>query len=242
MDISDEDLEVGPGDYLLSHKNPGFAVDLGAQYKYDKHWMFSASVLDLGIITMNENPQTFKFSGEAPWTGIDITRTLQENGSQEQIGEMVDSVYEKLNADITHDKYSYWLDPKIYLAGKYQYNENWHFGAVSRNEIFMKRFISSLTLTAIYRPTHWFHTLLSYSIMNNNFSNMGFGFKIGPFYATTDNIIGLIWSGHMANKVAPLMNGEAGEVWTSNTQTANFRFGFYIPIGCKPDPSKAMFY
>lgn len=241
MEVSNEEREFSASS-ILGFSNPGFALDLGAHHLYDKNWSFAASVLDLGFISAGDDAQVIRANGSAAWTGMDIPSTLENNGIGDQLAGEIDSVMENLNASVTDESYVYWLDPKIYLAAKYQYDDLYHFGVVSRSEIFMGRLISSLTFTGIYRPTDWFNTLLSYSIMNNSFTNLGFGFKIGPFYATTDNIIGLIWSGYMANKIGPLMDGEAGTVWTSSTQVANFRFGFYIPIGCEPSPEKGKFY
>jgi hypothetical protein len=110
--------------------------------------------------------------------------------------------------------YSSNLPAQIYLAGEYVFNDNFVFNGLFSGRIINSQFFPSYTVAGGYQIHEKLQTKLSYSIINNTYTNIGVGFtgSLGRFqvYLLADNLPGLI---------KPL-----------ETRFMNFSFGFNVAL------------
>lgn len=228
--IFEEDTTIAEPDVMdivMNGKNKGLGIDIGAVYQYSEKINFYGSILDLGFIRWKDNPQTLKVKGTILFDGWDITHYLQENDSlnEEIQDQRVDSIINLFDAQHQVDKYTSYLNPKIYLGGTYKLNDMFTVGAHLRGELFQHTFHTSMTASGMANVKKWFSASLSYSYLNNSYNNIGAGIvlKGGPaqFYIVTDNVVGFIWP--------------------QSTRNFNIRMGVNMIFGCKKN-SKAMLF
>ncbi len=240
IDVLDDDMDAT---FFSGTNNKGFAFDLGATYQLDEKTTFYASILDIGGIKWNNS---YEISQDASfdWLGGDFSQSGNSNYPKHPDdtadpndvvvpGQIYYREFEDVLEDVTDaltdefkfkDKtgsYSRALPTKIYLGGSYKLNERVNVGAVSRTEIFNGKLRPSLSLSANTRVIRNFSASVSYSMVNNSYTNVGAGIaaKLGPFqiYAVSDNILA--------------MN-------PNTAQTANIRFGMNLMFGCKKKSKK----
>ncbi len=203
---------------LFNSKNKGFSIDLGAKYIYNNKITLYASLLDFGFIRYKQ-ADGVKAKGEFYFDGWNIQPLLQKNDSitDKQIDNFRDSVIRIFNPQLVNGPYTYWLTSKLYVGGTYQFNEKYSASLLLRNEYFLRRVHSALTLHGQAKLTKWFSTNLSYTIQNNSFNNVGLGFALKfaffQWYMVSDNVLGFIWP--------------------QSTQNINLRMGMNLIFGCK---------
>ncbi len=211
---------------MMNSKNMGFGLDIGAVYEYNSKITLYGSIIDLGFIRWKDNPQTIKVNGTLLFDGFDITHYLQEDDSLNEaiLDQRLDSVIQLFQQEHQVEKYSSYLNPKIYLGGTFKLNDMYTVAAHVRGEMFQQRFLTSITLSGLANLKKWFSASLSYSILNNSFNNVGAGivFKGGPaqFFVVTDNVIGIIWP--------------------QSTRNLNVRLGINMLFGCNKKTSDAL--
>ncbi|WP_421921210.1 DUF5723 family protein [Marinifilum sp.] len=214
-------------DFFLNTDNKGFAVDLGMSYQMDEKTTLYASVLDIGAINWKSNGYEFVQDGSFTYNGADWSQSGNSNDPnyreiEDVFDDLVDDIEDEFRVSDLVGSYAVALPTKIYLGGTHQIHKKMNVGALSRTEIFNGKVQSSLTLSANARFLRNLSTSLSYSVLNNSYTNIGFGLaaKLGPlqFYTVTDNVIAAIKP-----------NG---------AQLANVRFGFNFLFGCKNKKKK----
>jgi len=214
--------------YLLS-KNRGYGVDLGAIYKFDDRITFNASIVDLGFINWKANSKLFSVERSIYWSGVSITN--EEVGEAfANLGDSLLSIVEKaygLNPVVAGDRYIISLPTKLYLGATYQLHPKVLFGAVNRTMLLKNRPHTSFTLSANLKPVKFLNTTIVYSMMDNTYNNLGFGFALGnrgaQFYMLFDKI--------------PLTFAKLnGAPIPYSGRTFTTQFGFNVIFGCKPPP------
>lgn len=186
------------GDYLFYGGSFGLGVDLGATYKLDDQFSFSASVLDLGYMKFDRNFTNYS-NDNVKWTfeGIDAFAFKDMDNQQvnDRLNEIVDSLLKKF--DITESWHSYktTMTAKIYLAGTFKLSEDEKVGAILRSEIINKKWRPSFTATYYRQIFDEFGVIGSLTIANRSYTNIGVGayYNYAPvqIYFVTDNIPGL---------------------------------------------------
>ncbi len=181
--------------YLLNKKNRGFAADLGATYKYNDTWKFSASIIDLGYIKWKEDLKNFKtVAGKYEFSGVDLIRFI--NDTTANLEAVLDSIGETFKTSETSDAYTTYLPTHVYLGANYNINEKSFAGALIHTEFFKKTIQPSVTLSYNLQVGRHLSTSLSYSYLNHTFDNVGVGLAVNvgavQLYTVTDNLIGLI--------------------------------------------------
>ncbi len=191
--------DVTLGEMLFTSWNPGMAFDLGATYKMDDQWTFSASVLDLGWITYNRWLKTYS-NDNVVWTykGVEATQFdgMTDDQRDDRIEEIKDSLIDMFQLDESVQPFSVTLTAKIYLGANYQLSDIENVSALLRTEIFHNVWRPSLTLS-YYRQLHEnFGITGSYTIANRSYANFGLGLVVDAapvqIYLVTDNIVGLV--------------------------------------------------
>lgn len=236
-DIDFSLFEGTDASFLLEHgNNIGFAVDLGAEYRFGDRATVSASVIDLGFIKWKEDVYSFMQDGKFEFTGVDIGDGLLnddfDSTMDAQFDNLGDSIVDIFELKSSNDPYTTWLPTKIYIGGTYTITPYLNVGLLSRSEIYNGKLRQSLTLSANTLLANFFSLSLSYSMMNYSYNNLGIGMAIrgGPLqlYFVTDRIpfrySTLEFSDNGSTTNIPMFFDQ---------RTLNFRFGLNLTFGCK---------
>lgn len=214
--------EVRPENLSPNSDNPGFAIDLGGEYKVNDKIEVSASLLNLGSITWKsdlKNYATEDPSNEIVFNGFDISEYFTQGElNQDRINKVMDSIKDEFGIVENTAKYKTPLPSFLNIAGTYHLTTHDHFGLLFRHQ-FLKD-LGWTTATLGYTRSFGRNVNLSItnSIIESSFINPGVGFaaNLGPvqLYMLTENII------------APIN--------LKTTKMFVFRFGVNLVFGKKP--------
>jgi len=204
---------------IFGVKNPGFALDIGFNYRPVEKVIVSASVLDLGFIRWRNSTYNFKQEIDYSFKGVEYTL----DDDWDPIEGLLDSLKDVTKIKTSQNKYTSYLSSRVYLGAAYELSEKVRFGGVFRTRIHHYKFYNEFTVSANYQPFNMLSGTLSYSIVGHNYMNLGLGLSVrgGPFnfYFITDQ--------------AP-----SAYFWPQEFSSLNFRFGFNLVFGCDPSGSK----
>jgi hypothetical protein len=205
--------EIDPAGYILNRGNPGFALDLGAIYRYTDRVTFSASLLDLGLIRWKTDLNNVRGQGAYAYVGQNL---VAEFLTETYVQEVIDSITAQVEVTTAQEPYTYYIPAQLFLAGSYRYSDRVAFGLVNRNVIFTSKVHSSFTLSARADLAERFLGTLSWSYLNNSILNVGVGLayhgKGFQIHAVTDNLLGFFFP--------------------FDTRTLNLRLGMNLMLGC----------
>ncbi len=207
------DESVSAMQLILNRKNPGFAADFGIVYPYNDKIELSASVLDLGFIRWRSHLNTIKGSGDFIYEGP-LGDTINTDNYGDELRE---SFLDSMNVEVSPDKYTTFLPPRILAGGTYKISDALKAGVHGEAIFHPSKVIPSLTGSLHYEPIRNIWLTASYTIQYYTLTNVGLGLVLGrnpvQFYIMSDNVPGLIW---------PMA-----------TRNVNLRFGLNINLGCK---------
>ena len=141
--------------YMKAYQNPGFAVDLGINYRINKKSSFSASVRDLGIIWYNDNGMTLSENQKYNYIGFDLVHAVRfnEEPGYENPMYLIDLVKDSIR-NVWHPKvvksgFASALATKTVLHFQYQSSEILSYGVTNQSAFQKNNFQNILTLTAM---------------------------------------------------------------------------------------------
>ena len=186
LDSLDSDLDV---DELLNiamkKKNIGFALDLGVNYNVNDRFSISASALDIGFINWKDGVFNLSNDSEYDFSGVEKTEwnTGADADSTGFMDMLLDSIRHTFTIESTNEPYMSLLTGKILFGLNYKLGKNLDIGVLSYTEIYRSKFFPRLTLSANFRPIRMLNFSFSYSVLNQEYNNMGFGLslKLLPF-------------------------------------------------------------
>ncbi len=221
--------------------NYGIAIDFGVTKDFKNGLSLSASIEDFGYIRWKSDPHNFSLVGDESndggisFEGVDMTdlgfaSTLGINDSTESNSNFdPDSIKNYFDFKYSQNAYTQVLPSKLYLGVKYNINEKITIGAVGRLEKLTYGLRPSATASVNFKPWKRGQFTISYSYINKNLNNIGFGIALpaGPiqWYFVTDNIIGLA-------------------LFPTNTRSVSLRMGCNLVFndkGKKDNKSKPLF-
>ena len=176
-------------------KNPigsGYSVDIGADYKFNKKFSMSASVLDLGSITWKDarsysNKGTFTFEG----FNTDDPSTI-DSAEFAQLQDSLNRVFEPKQDTI--DSYTTRLNPRFYVGLNYQLFKSGSIGLVGYGETWNGKFYPGASVSYTQRLWRLLDLRVNYNIYRGNNQNVGAGLalQLAPLsiYMLSDNIMG----------------------------------------------------
>lgn len=180
--------------YRKSNGNNGAAVDLGFDYNTQKGWQFSASVLDLGAITWENDVTNYNSTGNSSfyYNGIDLNYFIQDSTDiDNRFNEFLDSLASGLNIDTVHSEYKTNLPVKTYLSAQYNLNKKYGLSLLLFNKWEKKYFSPAISLGYTGKLAKWFDLIVDYSIYNRSYNNVGLGFALSgsgvQYYMISDN-------------------------------------------------------
>ncbi len=191
FDLDEEDMI----NYVLNTGNPGFAVDIGAQYVILDKIFLAASITDLGFISWNSNVENFTLNGDFEFKGLDLNDLFlgdDEEGDDDPFDGYLDSIINLFDRQETNLNYRNPLSTKVFLSAAYGFTPMHKIAVLGRGEIFNGQLFPSFTLSYNFQPINRFGSTFSYSIIHGNFHNIGFGMHINilplQIYVVTDNL------------------------------------------------------
>ncbi|MCX7986923.1 MAG: DUF5723 family protein [Bacteroidales bacterium] len=209
-------LKDKPQESIKPFESMGVAFDLGVLYTGIENVKLSASLVDIGLISWNKNTYELKMRSSYSIPGVEIDRDSLENAFENPLGSIKDSVtFSKFPV-----KYSTALPMKLYLGGEYFLETYFSFGLMSVTQYYVKSIYQQFTFSSNFRPLRSIMLSLSYSFINNGFSNIGAGITFRPlppfqFYLLFDNI--------------PIRYGK--QYIPIYARSANIRFGLNLTFG-----------
>lgn len=210
---------------ILGTGNLGFGIDLGVSYPVIENLTVSASLTDLGFIRWRRNIHNLKQNGQFSFEGVELDLLSQgedeENSSM--VDDMLDSLKNQMDFFVTENPYTTNLSGALNLGAAYELNKMVRFGLATRTRVYNARFYNQLTLSANVQPIRAFSASVSYSVIGNNYANLGVGLslKAGPFniYFITDQAASAYLS-------------------PANLQSVNFWLGMNMIYGCPRKKAK----
>lgn len=195
--------------YLANFGNPGMAVDLGFATKVSKEVEFSMSLVDLGVISWNNNLSSFSENGQFLLRGINLNTTTPANNppTVTSVSSLIlplrDSLRNAFFPDQTSSRFTTLLPVKLYIAGEYSMNEFFSFGAVARIRMFNNMLHTSFTASANAEILRRLSMSASYSVMESTLDNFGlaasYRFNAFQLYAASDNVASLFYPSSASN-------------------------------------------
>jgi len=174
---------------IISTKNMGFGIDVGATYQFNDKFKFFASITDLGFISWRNNTKNLSQSGTFEFSGLSLD-SVWTDSNVDEAEELVDSLSDFFTFSETDTKYATYLNTNIFLGATYELIPEINFGLLSKTFFYDRKLHQAITLSANFKPTKWLTGSLSYSMINREYKNIGLGFGVkgGPvqFYFVTD--------------------------------------------------------
>ena len=191
--ISYDDLDFDTDN--LGPTGFGMAIDLGATYKLNDEWTFSASLLDLGFIswkntTKGTMSKDFTFDG---FSEISVKDDGSNNNKKldTQVDELVDDLADLAKFDKVGEgmKRTTALAATLHLGAQYTLPayDRLNFGFLSTTRMQGKHSWTEARVSANVAPLSWFEASVNYALSNFgsdagimlNFHPRGFNFFIG---------------------------------------------------------------
>jgi outer membrane protein OmpA-like peptidoglycan-associated protein len=221
--------------FTPSRKNRGAAIDLGATYKLNDKFTFSASLIDLGFITWKQ--YTTNYVSNNPnatvhYNGVNLNQAINDSANfGKSVQNAGDSLANTFGVKTVHTSYTTMLTTQFYLGGNYWLNDKNNIGVVVNGRYADKQLHPALALSFNNKVGRWFSASLSYSMINRSYDNVGLGLAFtGPvqFYVVSDNIISFL----VFDKYQTGTNSSV--LIPAYSKNINLRFGINITIGKIP--------
>ena len=187
-------------------RNPGFGVDLAAEYRIDNQFGMVAAVNDLGFIHwgLNKIELTSKLNdagqfyqdGSFFFNGIDVDQ-LELIVSDESYRDLfLDTLQRYFQVEFaSSERYNTMLNTNLLLRGNYDLDANNRFSAQVQGCFLGSGFRPAMTLAYSGSFFHMLDVCATYTIMPHSYDNIGFGiagvFDTFHIYLTTNNVVGL---------------------------------------------------
>ena len=211
-----EDFKMeDPIGLIMNPSNMGVAFDLGAVYRYNQ-FTFSAAFTNLGGITWSDQLSRIKMNGSYTYEGIDLSNSINENKpGYKKIDDILNDIGDNLQSALvpevssTIESYDTRLPMSMAFGANYKLNNMINFGILDRTFFQNVETIHTLSLSANAHLLNSISLTGTYSIIDNNYSNLGAGvaFRLGPFqlYAVSENL--LVLNGLQKGKIFDMRFG-----------------------------------
>jgi hypothetical protein len=232
MDFDDSRFDTGAGvrKFLMSGKNFGLGLDIGATYEIYDNLIVSASITDLGFIKWKRDVTNLKADSRFDFSGLSMVDVLKGTKTIREVGdEMVDSLKNSFSIADSESPFTTYLPFGMTFGGNYKLTKDFSFGLLSYSRIIGKQFREALTLSANLNIGNSLSTTLCYTLANQRADNLGAGlaFRAGvmQFYLLADRLP-LAW-----DKIKTEKNNTF--LLPANWNTINLKVGMNLVFGNK---------
>jgi hypothetical protein len=180
---------------LSNHKNLGYSLDLGFDYKINRKVKVACSVLDLmGTIVWKDDVKNYVAEDvQVDFNTVDWVDLISPGG-----GTGLDGIYDSIvaNVDPTQEtvEYETYTPTKINGSFTYYLTPKIEATLLGQGIIYQNEFEQKLRIGIQGRVKRFFNYMVSYAVIDSqvDFKNLGLGFalNLGPLqiHALTDNI------------------------------------------------------
>ena len=190
-----------PGDLF---SNPGFGIDLGAEYRFNDQFSAVAAVNDLGFIhwglnniemasSINDAGQ-FYDDGSFLFNGMDVDQLQLVIGDKAYRELFMDTLQQYFQVDFAPlEKYNTMLNTNLLLRGNYDIDAHNRFSLQAQGRFLGSGFRPAATVAYSGSFFRMLDVCATYTVMPNSYDNIGLGlagnFGIFHIYLTTNNVI-----------------------------------------------------
>lgn len=207
--VNEQGELMGNGPFKMAElfRNPGFGVDLAAEYHFNQQFSAVAAVSDLGFIHWDLNniglksqiqdAGQFYDNGNFLFEGMDIEQ-LQQIASEETYRELfLDTLKQYFQLEFSPlTAYNTPLNTNLLLRGNYDINAYNRFSAQVQGCFYHSGFRPAMTLAYSGCFFEKLDLCATYTVMKDSYDNIGLGilgrlFKTCCIYLSTNNVLGL---------------------------------------------------
>lgn len=186
--------------YQFGKNNRGWGFDIGADYRFNRKWGLSGSIIDFGYINWNTNVRNFYSENpEASYTfsGFRMNEVFNDNGSSATLFQNTfDSIKTSFELSERNSSYRTRFSPSGFLSGKYYFDDFIYTNLTLQAKRFEGKLRPSVSAGFNLRIREIFDVAVNYTIANGSFANVGTGLIItsgnANIYLLTDNIVAAI--------------------------------------------------
>jgi hypothetical protein len=212
-------------DAFFFHPNLGLAMDFGLVYQPVEALSISVSVLDLGSIHWKNNTYNVTQNASFQFKGSDMTNFINGTDTSALGQSILDTLKNSFAFNYLEESYRTKLPTQIFFGGSVNLTKGISFGALAHLEVFEQEVRNEVTLSSNISAGKFFAFSLSYSLIHNQYNEvgLGLGFKPGPFntYLIFDNIPTTFAKDRQTKLPVPVYMGGF-----------NMRIGFNLIFGC----------
>jgi len=220
--------------FNTGRQNRGAAIDVGATYKLNEKFSFSASIIDFGFINWKDYTAQVAShaNGTVHYNGVSLNQAINDTtGFGKSAQNYGDSLGKAYKVDTVYKKsYTTMLTTQFYLSANYWLNEKNNVAVLFNGRYANKQFNPALCVSFNNKVGRWFSASLSYSMINRSYDNVGLGLAFtGPvqFYVVSDNVVSFL----VFDKYK---SGNSSFVVPAYSKNLNLRVGINITIGKIP--------
>lgn len=187
------DARHGYNRFFANSRNPGFGLDIGAEYQINSKFTVSSALTDFGFIRWKTDVTNLNGHGNVNIDGIDFVDIQNGTATVQDLAESLnDSIRSSLTFTDSFEPYTTFLPFGITLAGKYNVTDNFSVGLLSYSRIVNKQFKEALTLSGNFYLGNVLSACLAYTLSNHSYNNLGIGIGVrggfAQFYFLVDRI------------------------------------------------------
>ena len=198
----------GDGPFSMGElfRNPGFGIDVAAEYRFDEEFSAVAAIHDLGFIHWGKNNITmtsqlndvgqFYDNGSFLFNGLDWEQIQLISSDESYREQFLDTLQQYFQLEFAPlQKYNTALNTNLLLRGNYDLDDQNRFSAQVQGCFLGSGFRPALTLAYCGSFYDNLNVCATYTMMPHSYDNIGFGIsamiETCNIYLTTNNLFGL---------------------------------------------------
>ncbi len=220
--------------FIISTKNMGLGLDVGAVYEITNRIIVSAAITDFGFISWKSDLSNLSARSNIKLDGRDFVDIYDGNTTFADLAKgVIDSIGQSLIVSDSKASFTTRTPVGVSFGGQYLLNDKFSAGILSYSRIVGKQVKEALTLSGNMNLGSVFSASLAYTMCNHSYTNLGLGLAaragFAQFYFLFDRIP-LKWS----------KAGQSGDAvpLPANWNTINTRFGINLVFGNRVSKSK----
>ncbi len=213
--------------YMLAMANPGFGIDLGAEYRFSDMFSVSAALTDLGFIKWKRDRTEISFESNFDLNGLTMQDVYDESlNFEELLNWTIDTLQEAMEITELPGHYTTYLPSTLTAAFSFTPVKFFTAGLLSQTRFEGKQAHQALTLSGNLNFGNTFSATMAYTMANRRYDNLGFGLAVRggftQFFALVDNIP-LRWT--------TLASGNDTFTMPEHLNIIHFRMGLNLVFG-----------
>jgi hypothetical protein len=179
--------------YLTEMSNPGFGIDLGAEYRINDMFAVSAALTNLGFINWKRDLSTLTINTTFDLNGLTMQDVYDESlDFEELLNWTIDTLQEVIVLNKSPEPYTTGLPATLTAGFSFTPVKFFTAGLLSQTRFAGRQAHQAVTLSGNLNFGNIFSTTLAYTMANKRYDNLGFGLAVRggvvQFFALVDNI------------------------------------------------------